>query len=154
MMQRNDYILSALKPEHISQMADIEKLCFSLPWSENALREELNNPYARYVVCTCGDEVVGYVGSRVLYDEVHITNVAVLPDHRRQGLGRAMIKEMIRAAVLADYSFITLEVRESNSPARGLYSSLGFEVIGKRPKYYELPVEDALIMTLFLKKEA
>jgi len=154
MMQKNDYMLSALAPEHISEMAALEKQCFSLPWSENALREELENPYARYIVCTHGGSVVGYVGARVVYDEVHITNVAVDPDHRRQGLGTAMMKEMIRAALLADYAFITLEVRESNSAAIKLYDKLGFVFIGKRPGYYELPREDALLMTLFLKKES
>ena len=151
MMQKNnnfdDLIFSPLLPIHIDQMVIIEQECFSVPWSRDALMEELDNPCAHYVVCTDKEgNVVGYIGSRVVLDSADITNVAVRPQHRRRGIGLKLVTIMLGLMKHMGVASVLLEVRESNLPAQNCYADAGFQVVGRRKNYYELPKEDALLM--------
>ena len=136
--------------QNVADLAELEQVCFSTPWSAQALAEELDNPHAvfRVAVDTTG-RVVGYVGMHHLLDEGFITNVAVSPTARRQGVAKALL------AALADYGTahslyrITLEVRVGNTPAITLYEGAGYVRDGVRPGFYRNPTEDAAIYSLY-----
>lgn len=137
--------------EHLSAIAEIERACFSDPWTEDGLREELDNSCARFL--TAVDEngaVAGYIGCHTVLDEGYIANVAVAPAFRRRGIGRRLVQELL--AQSADLAFVTLEVRASNAPAIALYTGCGFAPVGTRRKFYSHPTEDALLMTAHLKE--
>ena len=147
MTQNEQLIFSPLLPAHIDQMEQIEIECFSVPWSREALEEELENPYAHYVVCTDGaGNVLGYIGSRIVLDSADITNVAVRLQYRRRGIARQLVGRMLAQMAEKGVTGVLLEVRESNLPAQNCYAQAGFTVVGRRKNYYELPKEDALLM--------
>lgn len=133
---------------HVSETAKIEKECFSNPWSEDSLREELKNVHARFFVALVDGNVAGYIGAHNVLGEVYITNVAVSAAYRRQGVAEKLIKTLVDTSFGEKADFITLEVRQSNSAAIGLYTKMGFKEAGKRKNFYENPREDALLMTL------
>lgn len=133
---------------HTARLAELEKLCFSEPWSEKALLEEIENPAAYFVTAVEGGAVLGYGGMHTVLGESYIDNIAVFPEYRGRGVGRAVTQALIEKAREADGVFITLEVRASNVPAIALYTSLGFEKAGVRKRFYTEPEEDAVIMTL------
>lgn len=138
---------------HLDGIAAIEKLCFSAPWSRSMLEEELYNDCAAYLVAEDEQEtVVGYAGIQVVLDEGYITNVAVLPQQRREHIASTLLKVFFDFALAHDLSFITLEVRPSNTAAIALYEKFGFVEVGRRKNYYERPKEDALIMTKYFKE--
>lgn len=147
------YRLVPMTKELVPQIADIEKICFSTPWSEEMLLEELDNLNACFIAAVDGENtVLGYAGIQVVLDEGYIDNVAVRPQYRRQGLADELLKVFIRFAKAHSLSFLTLEVRESNGPAIALYLKHGFAQVGRRKNYYEKPREDAILMTLTLKE--
>jgi ribosomal-protein-alanine N-acetyltransferase len=128
----------------------IEKLCFSFPWSfESFVLEVEQNQCARYYIARIKDMVIGYGGMWLILDEAHITNIAVHPDYRRQGIGGLVMKTLMREAASLGIERMTLEVRVSNHEAIGLYKKMGFEEGGIRKKYYPDNQEDALIMWNF-----
>lgn len=133
--------------EDVGEIAALEKECFRMPWSEQSFRDEMNNPLAVYLIAKDGAKCIGYAGFWNVSGEGGITNVAVLPAYRRQGVGSMLLSEMIKAAETLKLDLLTLEVRKSNSAAQGLYSKFGFEIIGERKRYYSDNREDALIMT-------
>ena len=137
---------------HIKEIAEIEKLCFSTPWTENGLREELSNSYARFFVALSDGAVAGYIGAHNVVDEVYITNVAVSPDFRRKGVAQSLVVFLVKLSGNENADFVTLEVRESNEAAKCLYEKTGFQIVGKRKDFYELPKENAVLMTKFLKE--
>ncbi len=143
-----DIAIEKMTGAHISQLAEIEKQCFSTPWSENALSEELSNPYARFFVCIADGQVCGYIGAHNVVGEVYITNVAVSPLHRGQGLGTMLVGFLKEYSKLENADFITLEVRKSNAVAIKLYDKMGFKVVGERKNFYDNPNEDAILMTI------
>lgn len=137
--------------QHVADIAKLEQLCFADPWTEDGLREELDNICARFL--TAVDEtgtVAGYIGCHTVLDEGYIANVAVSPDFRRQGIGKKLVQALL--AQSTDLSFVTLEVRVSNDPAIRLYTGCGFQPAGTRKKFYSHPTEDALLMTRFRKE--
>ena len=137
---------------HLDRVAGLEKLCFSLPWSKEMFADELRSNIAHYLVAIDDKEnIVGYVGMWKILDEGHITNVAVSPNYRRQGIGEKLICELINNAKRLDLVMLTLEVRKSNIAAQNLYSKYAFKEVGIRKRYYSDTNEDALIMTLELK---
>jgi len=136
--------------EHVPALALLERACFSEPWTEKQLAEELGNPAARFLVCLMDGEVAGYVGCHAVAGTAYIANVAVFPAFRRRGVGRALIGALADRCGRAGDTEITLEVRESNAPARALYGAFGFAVAGRRPRFYRAPEEDGLILTLSL----
>lgn len=133
---------------HIADIALIEQVSFSVPWSENALREELLNPNAHFFSAVCGGKTVGYVGSYSVLGEFYITNIAVLPEYRKKGIGERLLCALIDLCRSENALFLTLEVRKSNSAAVCLYEKLGFISVGERKNFYEMPTEDALLYTL------
>lgn len=138
----------SMTAEHVSRLAELEKLCFSEPWSEKSLTEEIDNPAACFLVAMQQDEVLGYGGMHTVLGESYVDNIAVFPAHRGKGIGRALTAALIGRAQADGGAFITLEVRASNRPAVSLYTSLGFEQAGVRRNFYTAPREDALIFTL------
>ena len=132
--------------DHASQVAQLEKLCFRDPWSENSVSSELNNPLSLWLVAVEGDKVAGYVGSQSVMGESDMMNVAVHPDFRRQGIGERLILDLIDQLNQRGNHSLTLEVRASNVSAIALYRKLGFEQVGLRKNYYRNPKEDALIL--------
>ena len=131
---------------HVAQIAQLEKRCFSDPWSENSIRNELTGRLSLWVVALDGDTVAGYVGSQSVLGESDMMNVAVAPEYRRRGIAQALIQELIRRLSQQGNRSLMLEVRASNTPAITLYHKLGFAQVGRRPNYYRNPKEDALIL--------
>ena len=130
---------------HVGQIAALEREYFSLPWSENSIRSELRNELSLWLVAVEGDRVLGYVGSQTVLDESDMLNLAVLPECRRGGVGRALVTALCAALQSRGSRCLTLEVRDSNAAARALYAALGFREIGRRPRYYSRPTEDAVL---------
>ena len=134
--------------DHLDEVAELERVCFSVPWSRNMLKEELDNALSALLVALDDDgRVVGYAGVQVILDEGYITNVAVRPDCRRRGVAAQLLKVFLDFAEGNKLAFLTLEVRESNHAAIILYGRHGFRSVGRRRNYYEHPREDAIIMT-------
>ena len=139
-------ILEKMNPAHVSQIAQLEKICFSDPWSENSIASELDNKLAFWLVATEGETVAGYIGSQTVLDETDMMNVAVHPDFRRKGIAEALVNGLVEQLKTMGSHCLTLEVRASNAPAIALYEKLGFAEIGRRRNYYRNPREDALIL--------
>lgn len=142
--------IDKLRPGDPPLLAELDKRCFAIPWSEKSFADELKNKMANYFIARDGDRIVGYAGFWEVCGEGDITNVAVDADYRRQHIGSRLIEEMIRRAKSMNLELLTLEVRRSNTAAQGLYEKYGFEVLGVRKAYYSDNHEDALIMTKML----
>ncbi len=138
--------IKKMTADHVGQVALLEQLCFSAPWSENAVTSELTNPLSCWLVAVEGDKVCGYVGSQAVLGEADMMNIAVCPSCRRQGIARHLVEGLIAQLKETGNYQLTLEVRASNAPAISLYEKLGFVQVGRRPKYYAKPTEDALIL--------
>lgn len=135
----------------IPRLEALEKQCFSVPWTADMLASQLVGEGYVFLIAECGDAAAGYMGLQIVLDEGYISNVAAAPGFRRLGVASALIAETVRRAQGLGLAFLTLEVRESNFPARRLYAKHGFTDVGKRRSYYENPVEDAILMTKYLK---
>lgn len=148
-----NYQLTPMTAEHIPQIAALEKACFSHPWSEAMLQNELWNDSA-VILAAVGEDgtVLGYAGLQTVLDEGYINNVAVSPAFRRQGVAGELLAAFIRFGA-AKLAFLTLEVRASNAPAIALYEKYGFQEAGRRKNYYDDPKEDAILMTLEFEHE-
>ena len=134
--------------DHLDEVAELERVCFTTPWSRNMLAEELDNYLSAFLVALDdNDKVAGYAGLQAVLDEGYITNVAVRPDCRRQGIAGKLMQVFLDFAKGNHLAFLSLEVRASNYDAIALYGSRGFRSVGRRKNYYEHPREDAIIMT-------
>lgn len=131
---------------HVARIAALERECFSDPWSEASIASELHSEWSLWLVDEEDGQVVAYVGSQSAPPDADVMNVAVAPRHRRQGRGEALMLALMDALRALNRESLSLEVRQSNAPALALYRRLGFVQVGKRPKYYHNPVEDALIL--------
>ena len=143
-----------MNADHLEELERLERICFSRPWSKRMLGEELENQCAAFLVAE--DEngtVLGYAGLLVMLDEGYITNVAVFPEYRRLGVAAKIIEVYMNFAAANNLAFLTLEVRPSNGAAIALYRRFGFEEVGRRKNYYDLPKEDALILTRYFKED-
>lgn len=133
--------------EDVDQVHALEAATFSTPWSRESFWEEMEqNKCARYLVAELEGEIVAYAGAWMIFEEGHITNVAVAQSHRGKGLGKAITQALMQYAANLGVQYMTLEVRKSNLAAQGLYQSLGFLALGVRKRYYEDNGEDALLM--------
>ena len=142
------YTITLMTYDDIPQVAAIERQCFPDPWSERMLREHLDNQCAAALAARGEDGMIlGYGGLLVVLDEGYITNVAVRPEYRRQGIAADILRVFENFARGNRLAFLTLEVRASNAAARALYEKLGYVQAGTRRNYYEHPREDAIIMT-------
>jgi ribosomal-protein-alanine N-acetyltransferase len=135
-----------MNESHVAQVAELEKICFSAPWSENSIRYELTNPLSLWLVAMEADALAGYVGSQSVIDEADMMNIAVDPKFRRRGVACALVEALVVGLKERNIHSLTLEVRASNEPAKALYDRLGFTQVGRRPNYYRNPKEDALIL--------
>ena len=139
-------MITEMGERHVTQVAELEKLCFHDPWSEKSIAGELNNLLSLWVVAVEDDRVVGYVGSQTVCGESDMMNIAVHPDYRRRGIARSLVEYLVRELANRGSECLTLEVRASNASAQALYEMLGFQQVGLRKNYYRNPREDALIL--------
>lgn len=146
-----NYQIQTMSEKHLPMLAEIERVCFHAPWSEQALRDELGKGIF-LVAQDKNESVLGYVGCQTVLDEGYITNVAVAPCARRQGVARNLLDALAAQAKKCTLSFVTLEVRRSNAPAIALYEQAGYCVVGTRPHFYRQPTEDAILMTRYFTK--
>lgn len=141
-----DFKVRPIDYKHIKQIAKLEEICFSTPWTEDGITESFERG-TKFFVAEKDGEVLGYVGISAVLDEGYITNVAVFPEARQKGVASALLNFLFRFAKEKGLVFISLEVRESNTPAISLYSKFGFKQEGVRKNFYSHPQENALIMT-------
>ena len=142
----NHFHVTILCPEHLSQAAELESLCFSAPWSEDALKILTQAGGVGAIALTDNGRAVGYGGMLTVLDEGQITNIAVHPDFRRQGVGREILSALMEQAKLRGVTQFSLEVRSSNVGAQALYLQQGFAIAGTRKHFYSHPTEDGLVM--------
>lgn len=146
-----NFTLENMSEKHIEAIAELEKQCFSQPWSANALAEELNNENSHFIVAVA-DDIAGYIGVQEICGEAYITNVAVFENYRKMGVGRLLLRAACYGAEGRGCEFITLEVRQSNASAIALYESEGFEPVGIRKNFYSNPIENGVIYTKFFNE--
>ena len=139
-------ILEKMNASHVAQIAELEKICFSDPWSERSVASELENKLSCWLVAIEDGQVAGYIGSQTVCGETDMMNVAVHPDFRRKGIAEALILALVEQLKTMESHCLTLEVRASNAPAISLYEKLSFAQVGRRPNYYRNPKEDSLIL--------
>ena len=141
-------VIDPMRLEDVPAVHEIERLSFSTPWPAYAFEQELKgNRLARYVVARAGDRIVAFAGVWLMVDEAHVTTFSVHPEWRRQGIGRQLLLKLMDVSVAIGARRMTLEVRVSNVAAQALYRTFGFEVAGRRERYYTDDGEDALVMT-------
>ena len=147
-----DYRIIDTTETQLEQIEKIEQQCFSCPWTLDQLRSQLSDERHVFLAAVdAGGTVLGYVGMMFVLDEGYISNVAVAPDFRRQGVADSLISALMTRAEELALAFVTLEVRAGNEPAKSLYAKHGFVPVGRRKNYYDLPKEDAILMTRFWK---
>ncbi|WP_214748854.1 ribosomal protein S18-alanine N-acetyltransferase [Exiguobacterium sp. s189] len=130
----------------VEEVTKVEEASFSIPWTKEAfMNEMLRNEQAIYFVAVHDKRVVGFVGVWTIVDEGHITNIAVLPEFRGQGIGNQLLTELVAFAKSKELVGLTLEVRVSNVGAQKLYEQFGFMQAGRRRRYYQDNNEDAYI---------
>lgn len=132
-------------------IAEIERNCFATPWTAEQVKNSDDSTV--FFLARVDSKVVGYGGMYTVLDEGYVTNIGVLPDFRRRGIGAKIVSKLIDFSKEKSLSFLSLEVRVSNVAAINLYKSFGFEEVGKRKNFYRLPNEDALIMTRYFNYE-
>ena len=136
-----------MREEDLDVVAEIEKASFPTPWSLEIYREELTeNNFAHYYVIENERGVVGFIGAWIIFDEIQVTNFAVLPSERKRGYGHMLFQYLINKALLKGGRLMSLEVRESNVAAQKLYQSFGLKKAGIRKRYYTDNNEDAIVM--------
>lgn len=138
-------------PRHVVFAARLEEICFSFPWSEAALAEEIENPDAYFIAAEEDGVFLGYAGMHTPCGDCYVDNIAVEPAARRRGVGEALVRGLIEHAQTIGGAFISLEVRPSNTAALHLYEKLGFSQAGRRKNFYTHPTEDGLILTKTLE---
>lgn len=149
-----EYQIIPMTPAHLPQAAALERACFSHPWTEQALAEDLDNELLTLLAAVGEDgTLLGYGEVRTVLDEGTLERIAVAPQFRRHGAAEALLRRFLDDG-REKLAFLTLEVRAGNVPAIGLYEKLGFEVVGRRRNYYREEGEDALLMTVVLRHDA
>jgi ribosomal-protein-alanine N-acetyltransferase len=143
--------MMVIKPatiEDIEDIADIERQCFSRPWSYDSIMSEFDSADGILITAKDGHRLLGFAMLHLFFDEAELYNIAVAPTSRRCGVGRALISRVISESAKRDIRRIVLEVRKSNAGARALYKSCGFAVCGERRDYYDDPKENAILMDI------
>lgn len=139
-------VIRTMSERDSSAVWELEKKCFSVPWSEESIRAMFSEKGYWNLTARDDGSLVGYIGMKAVLDEADITNVAVDPDRRRQGIGKMLLRGLLAKAGELGIRRIFLEVRVSNTAARALYEQAGFRTVDVRKNYYEKPKEDAYIM--------
>ena len=146
MLPDNEIMIRKMTMDDLDTVVEIEKECFSVPWSKQGFMDALQKTDAYYIVAVTDDRVVGYCGAYGVCDEADINQVAVTGNYRRSGIGERMVRQLLDGLKERGYLYTTLEVRKSNTAAIALYEKLGFVSEGIRKNFYEKPTEDAIIM--------
>ena len=147
-MSEHTFAIRKMEEKDISSVESIEKRVFSIPWSEKSFLDACMTPENIYLVAETEDgSIAGYCGLWTVLGEGDITNMAVAETYRKCGVGRKLMEAMEQEGRRMDVSIFFLEVRESNEAARHLYDSVGYTNIGTRKRFYERPVEDAIVMS-------
>ncbi len=141
-----DISVIPIEQRHIKEIARLEEICFSEPWSEEGILEAYRLG-TKFFAAEADKKLIGYIGIKAVIDEGYITNIAVFPEFRRRGVAKALLNKVFEFAKEKGLSFVSLEVRPSNTEAVSLYEKTGFKEEGRRKNFYRLPLEDALIMT-------
>ncbi len=151
---KTNAVVRFMDKDDVEAVAEIEKECFSRPWSEKALLDEINNEdQARFFVAESGGEIVGYIGTLSVARECSVTNIAVKEKYRHLGIGTKLMARAIYTSREKGDEFITLEVRKSNENALKLYENFRFKIEGERKNFYRDPVEDAYILMRNFEEE-
>ena len=150
MFKAQELIIEKMGLDDINQILEIEKISFPTPWHSYIFELELKKPRTLQLVSKFGDQVTGYIISWMMYDEIHILNVAVHPDFRRKGIARRLLSDVIEYFYPRGARSVILEVRMNNKAAQNLYESMGFRTLRIRKKYYTDTGEDAIVMYLDL----
>lgn len=145
--------ITTMKECHLDEVAALEDISFSEPWSRQAFCDAVNNEEYLYLVALSEGKVVGYAGCYVVMDEGNITNIAVDNNYRRLGIGNELMKQLQQLLIQREVTNIFLEVRESNEAAKLLYTSCGYAEIGIRKNFYSKPQENAIVMKLEISGE-
>ncbi|WP_340021617.1 ribosomal protein S18-alanine N-acetyltransferase [Paenibacillus sp. FSL K6-1096] len=146
-VQEDELVFRLMRLEDIPDILVIEREAFTMPWTEDAFRNELtHNHFAKYMVMELAGQIIGYAGMWAIVDEAHVTNIALLEAYRGRKWGERLLDELMRTAAYLGMQSITLEVRVSNEVAQNLYRKKGFRPAGTRKGYYSDNREDALIM--------
>lgn len=145
-MEATEVIIRKMRQEDTAAVSRLESEVFTMPWSESAFRKMAEEENAIYIVAVYQDTIIGNCGVRNILGEGEITNVAVGEKYRGHGVAKRMFRMLLTEGREHGIDAFTLEVRKSNLPAIRLYESFGFETAGIRPRFYEKPVEDALVM--------
>ncbi|WP_238483739.1 ribosomal protein S18-alanine N-acetyltransferase [Anaerosporobacter faecicola] len=143
------FTIRNMQQDDLEQVVAIEQSIFSDPWSVKAFSDSLNQELCIYLVVEREKEIVGYCGLYVVSDEGQITNVAVKQEYRNAHIATEMLTALINKAKGRGACDFTLEVRQSNTAAIHVYEKLGFQSVGLRKKFYDKPIEDAVIMWLY-----
>ena len=141
------YVIRPMTEEDTFAVSQIEQGIFSLPWSQKSFADACSNADNVYLVCETDGVIAGYCGMWTVLGEGNITNMAVSPDYRRRGIAQILMQAMEEYGEDKKVTSYFLEVRQSNAPAIALYEKMGYKNIGIRKRFYEKPVEDAVIMT-------
>lgn len=149
-IQMSDIIIRNAVADDVVALAEMEQACFSDPWSLDYFVNLLNNPAVYFIIAEDDGVPIGYAGITVILDECEILNVAVMPDHRRRGIGRVLMEQVICICRNSGVTSLFLEHRESNTAAAALYEDFGFTVYAVRKRYYSSPIEDAILRKLTL----
>lgn len=145
--------IEPMNPNTVEMVATLEELCFSTPWSLKDLVSELDNPWAIWITATENGVLAGYLGIQYGPDGADIMSIATSQDFRGKGVAKLLLSHMEQQLKAKNLQWITLEVRPSNISALALYASQGFRQVGRRPKYYQKPTEDALLLTKYFEEE-
>ncbi len=145
-------IIEPMTAQAVDDVAALEAQCFSTPWSHKDLVSELKNPWAIWITATESSQLAGYLGIQYGPDGADIMSIATSPNFRGKGIARQLLSHMEQLLIAKKLKWITLEVRPSNASALALYASQGFQQVGRRPKYYQKPTEDALLLTKYFEE--
>lgn len=149
-MAIQNFMMRKMTEQDIEGIMKIELTSFSVPWSRESYLSEIKNKFATYMICDIEGEIAAYGGIWVVFEEAHITNVAVAESYRGAGIGKALMLELEKVAREKKALRILLEVRPSNITAQNMYAGLGFEPTAVRRAYYSDNGEDAIVMTKLL----
>lgn len=154
MKQKIDIVITSAVTSDAGWIAEIEKECFSSPWSENQIREETKKDNVIFIIAKADNVGIGYISGQMILDEFYISNIAVNGNYRNNDIASAILSELINRLKSVNCVFATLEVRESNHVARKLYEKFGFKLLGLRKDFYSFPKENACIYTLYFDKKS
>lgn len=138
-------MIRSMTIDDLPAVMEIERACFTSPWSEDGFLGELEGYFSHCVVLINDDAILGFALWRVVFEQAHLFNIAVMPEHRNEGLGTALLEHVLHHSKESGATTIFLEVRITNTTAKSLYMKYGFLPMGLRPRYYE-DGEDALVM--------